>query len=311
MLDSLTLDQLRIFVAVADTGSFSAAARRLGRVQSAISQSVQSLEATLRVSLFDRAAKVPTLTEAGRTLLNDARLLLRGAETLRARAETIAADVEPELTLAVDMVFPNPMLMASLRALRDAFPHLPVTLFTETLGGAEQCLRDGTARLGIFPPLPNTAADLEISFLTGIPAVPVVAADHPLAREPAPLSREVLERHVQLVLTDRTPLSAGFSGNVISAQIWRFADQASRLEYLLGGFGWCNMPRHLVDPHIAAGHLTRLDVADQRGPGFSFPVHVVQLRGRPPGRAGRWLIRDLSRRLHNDDSVATHAGDAG
>jgi DNA-binding transcriptional LysR family regulator len=305
MLDRLTLDQLRILVAVADSGSFSAAARRLGRVQSAISQSVQSLEAILRVSLFDRGAKTPVLTEAGRVLLDDARHLLRGVETLRARAETIAADVEPDLTLAVDPVFPNPVLMASLRALRDAFPHLPVTLFTEGLGGAEQRLREGSARLGIFPPLPNAAADLEMRFLTGIPALPVVAAGHPLARESEPLSREVLERHLQLVLTDRTPLSAGFSGSAISAQIWRFADQGSRLEYLLGGFGWCNMPRHLVDRHIAAGRLKRLDIAEQRGLGFSFAVHVVHLRGRPPGRAGQWLVQDLSHRLHSDATTPT------
>jgi DNA-binding transcriptional LysR family regulator len=305
MLDPLTLDQLRILLAVADAGSFSAAARRLGRVQSAISQSVQSLESTLRIGLFDRSAKTPVLTEAGRALLDDARHLLRGADTLRARAETIAADVEPELTLAVDVVFPNKLLMASLHALRDAFPHLPVTLFTEGLGGAEQRLRDGAARLGILTPLPNSAADLEMSFLTAIPAVPVVAADHPLAGEPEPLSRETLERHLQLVLTDRTTLSAGFSGSIIGARIWRFADQGSRLEYLLHGFGWCHMPLHLVDGHIAAGRLKRLDILEKRGPGFSFPVHVVHLRGRPPGRAGRWLAQDLALRLRIDSRTAT------
>jgi DNA-binding transcriptional LysR family regulator len=305
MLDPLTLDQLRVLVAVADAGSFSAAARRLGRVQSAVSQAVQTLETTLRIGLFDRGARTPVLTDAGRALLDDARHLLRGAETLRARAETIAANVEPDLTLAVDPVFPNPVLMASLRVLRDAFPHLPVTLFTEGLGGAEQRLRESTARLGIFPPLPNTGADLELSFLTAIPAVPVVAADHPLAREPEPLSREVLERHLQLVLTDRTMLSAGFSGSVIGTQIWRFADQGSRLEFLLGGFGWCHMPRHLVEHHIAAGRLKCLDIAEQRGLGFRFAVHVVHLRGRPPGRAGRWLVQDLSQRLRDDMATPT------
>jgi DNA-binding transcriptional LysR family regulator len=201
--------------------------------------------------------------------------------------------------------------MASLRALRDTFPHLPVSLYTEGLGGVEQRLREGVAQLGIFPPLPSAAVDLEMSFLTSIPAVPVVAADHPLAREPAPLSREVLERHVQLVLTDRTTLTAGFSGYVIAAEIWRFADQGSRLEYLLGGFGWCQMPRHLVDGHIAAGRLKQLDIAELRGPGFSFPVHVVHLRGRPPGRAGRWLIQDLSHRLRIDASTPTCTRAAG
>jgi DNA-binding transcriptional LysR family regulator len=297
MLDPLTLDQLRILAAVADTGSFSAAARRLGRVQSAVSQSIQSLEATLGVALFDRAARTPAITEAGRVLLQDARHLLRGAELLRARAQAIAAEVEPELTLAVDVVFPTAVVMASLRALRDAFPLLSVTLFTETLGGVEQRLRDGTARIGLFPPLPNSAADLEMTFLTAIPAMPVVAADHPLARAAPPLSRETLERHVQLVLTDRTPLSAGFSGNVIGPQVWRFADQGSRLAFLLGGFGWCHMPRHEVAAHLAAGRLAALDIAEWRGPGFSFAVHVVHLRGRPPGRAGRWLLGDLAERL--------------
>ena len=62
MIDSLTLDQLRVLIAVADEGSFSGAARRLGRVQSAISQAVQTLEATLELALFDRSAKKPVLT---------------------------------------------------------------------------------------------------------------------------------------------------------------------------------------------------------------------------------------------------------
>jgi len=107
------------------------------------------------------------------------------------------------------------------------------------------------------------------------------------------------------VLTDRTALSSGFSGSIVSTRIWRFADQGSRLEYLLGGFGWCHMPRHLVDRHIAAGRLKRLDILEQRGPGFSFPVHVVHLRGRPPGRAGRWLVQDLSIRIRIDSPTAT------
>src|SRR5260370_12725705 len=71
MLDSLALDQMRVLIAVAEAGSFSAAARRLGRVQSAISQAMQVLEETLRVTLFDRSGKIPVLTDAGRMVLND------------------------------------------------------------------------------------------------------------------------------------------------------------------------------------------------------------------------------------------------
>jgi DNA-binding transcriptional LysR family regulator len=298
MLDRLTLDQLRILIAVAETGSFSAAARRLGRVQSAVSQSVQALEATLGVALFDRGERVPRLSDAGRALLGDARQVVRGAESLRAHAESIATEVEPELSLAVDVAVPEEPLMASLKALAGEFPHLPVTLFTEGLGGAEQRLRDRVARLGIVTPLPSlAAADFMGEFLGEVPLVPVVAADHPLAEEPAPLSREAIERHVQLVLTDRTALTAGFAGGVIGRRIWRFADMSVRRQYLLAGFGWCYMPTHLIAASVAAGRLKVLDIAEHRGRRFAFQLHIVHERGRPPGRAGRWLIGELRRQL--------------
>ena len=212
------------------------------------------------------------------------------------------SDVEPELTLAVDAMFPNALLMQSLRALSEAFPCLPVTLFTEGMGGPEQRLRDGVARFAIYTLLATGADDLDMEYLTSIPMMPVVAASHPLAAEPGPLSRADLEPHVQLVLTDRTPLSQNRSGGIFSQRTWRFADMQTRLEFLLAGFGWCFMPVHLVEPHIAAGRLCRLDLKEFGG--FGFPIHVAYARGRSPGRAGRWLIDDLRRRL-SDDAVPT------
>src|ERR1700757_4640146 len=105
MIDPLTLDQMRVLAAVAETGSFSAAGRRLGRVQSAVSQSIQTLEQHLRLALFDRDAKTPQLTDAGRAILDMAREVLARAEDLQARAAAMEAGVEPELTIAIDSVF--------------------------------------------------------------------------------------------------------------------------------------------------------------------------------------------------------------
>lgn len=294
MLDRLTLDQLRMLAAVADTGSFSGAGRKLRRAQSAISQAIQALEKTLDVALFDRAAKTPALTEAGRVILADARELLRDAESLRGRAASIAGGVEPELLLAVEVMFPLPLLMKSLKALAAEFPHVAVSLFTESLGGGNQRLRDGTARLGLFAPLVNDS-EFVSTYLTGVPMVPVVAAGHPLARMKGPLDNAALERHMQLVLTDRTALTVGFSGGVISRRTWRFADIGTRLEFLLAGFGWCNMPLHMVETYIARKRLKRLQLVERGS--WTFPIHVIHRRDRPPGRAGQWLIADLKARL--------------
>ena len=293
MIDALTLDQMRIFVAAADEGSFSAAARKLGRVQSAISQSVAGLESNLGVALFDRSGKAPRLTGAGETLVKDARRLLERADELKARAASISSGVEPELSFAVDPIFPHEPLIASLKGLAEAFPKLPVRIFTENLGGSDQRLRDGVAQFAIAPLRPTGAGDLIAEFLAAFDVVRVVAVDHPLAREPEPIPRAALEPYVQLVLTDRTPLTQNFSGGIVGHHVWRFADLSTRLEFLLAGFGWCNMPLHMVRDHIAAGRLKALDLAEQDP--FQFRIHVMRMRGSEIGRAGRWLIADLHR----------------
>ncbi|HKN29105.1 MAG TPA: LysR family transcriptional regulator [Roseiarcus sp.] len=295
MIDALTLDQMRIFITAVDEGSFSAAARKLGRVQSAVSQSIAALEGHLGVALFDRSAKMPRLTPAGAALAKDARRLLEGAVALKRRAACIADKVEPELVFAVDAIFPHEPLIASLKALRDEFPAVPVSIFTESLGGSEQRLRDGVAQFAIFPTPPTGAGDLVADFLAAIDVLAVVSVDHPLAKEPEPIAREVLEPHVQLVLTDRTPLTQNFSGGIVSHHVWRFADLSTRLEFLLAGFGWCRMPSHLVLGPIAEGRLKALELAEFSS--FQFLAHVVHVRGREIGRAGRWLIEDLRARM--------------
>jgi len=100
---------------------------------------------------------------------------------------------------------------------------------------------------------------------------------------------------VQLVLTDRTPLTQSLRGGIFSRRIWRFADLQTRLEYLLAGFGWCNMPLNLVEEHIKAGRLKRLVLKELSG--FEFRMQIVYPRGGPPRRAGQWLIADLRRQL--------------
>jgi DNA-binding transcriptional LysR family regulator len=274
----------------------------LGRVQSAISQSINTLEGVLDLPLFDRSGKRPALTEAGEAIAKDARRMIDGARSLKARAASMAADSEPELSLAVDAIFPNALLMGSLKALREEFPQTPVSVFTEGLGGPEQRLRDGLVRLAIYPLAVTGARDLVAEFLTEVAIIPVVAASHPLAALEGPLPREALEPHVQLVLTDRTPLTQNSFGGIISHHTWRFADLSTRLEFLLAGFGWCNMPAHMVVEHIEAGRLKRLSLAEKDV--FEFRVHVVHERGREIGRVGRWFLADLRRRLAGPDCAA-------
>ncbi len=290
MLDALTLDQLRVLVAVAETGSFSAAARRLRRVQSAVSQSVAALENTLRLQLFDRSGRVPRLTQAGLALVEDARRVIEGVEGLRARADAFVGGLEPSLTIAVDHFRPRGPGSRVLRELGARFPDLSLTLMNEGASVVERHLREGTADIAIFPFEMARADDLDAEFLVDIEMVPVAAAAHPLAGAGRALTRADLAPHVQLVLTDRGG-SGTWTRGILGRRLWRFAELNTRLAFLQAGFGWCFMPTHLVQPLLSSGDLRRLRIAG--GDPFRIRLHSVRLRGRAPGIAARWATERL------------------
>src|SRR3984893_7722373 len=122
MLDGVSLDQLRTFIAAADEGSFSAAGRRLRRAQSVVSQTLANLEVQLGVKLFDRRAHLPVLTDQGRALLADARAVAGDVDLLKARAKSLAGGLEPELSVAVDVVYPLAPFTNAVAAFQREFP---------------------------------------------------------------------------------------------------------------------------------------------------------------------------------------------
>ncbi len=293
MIGSLTLDQLRVVVTIEEAGSFSAAGRRLGRAQSAISQAIATLENVQGVVLFDRSGFRPVLTEVGRVLCVQARSVLASAARFEAMAAATRDGVEPELAIAIDPLVPTDAFIDSLHALRAEFPYLSVSFSTEGLGGAERRLRRGDAALALCILLPDVPEDVVVLPLLGIDLVPVVAADHLLARLGRPATRSDLNEHVQLVLSD--PYAPdGPSYGVIGSRTWRFVDLGRRLDFLLAGMGWCRMPAGLVAPYITEGRLHPLIIADDpsdiRG---SLMIYAAHLRDRPLGRAGSWLLASL------------------
>lgn len=296
LIGSLTLDQLRVLVAIVDTGSFSAAGRKLGRVQSAISQSIATLESTQGVLLFERSGHRPRLTDTGKVLVDQARLVLSSAERFEAVASGTRQGVESELVIAIDPLVPTAPLIDSLRALGESFPHLPVSFSTEGLGGSLRRLRSDSAAIGFCLLLPDVPDDMRAYPILRVAMQPVVASGHPLASLGRPATRDDLEAHVQLVLSDPVEPD-GASYGVASARLWRFVDLGRRMDFLLAGFGWCRMPGHLVAEPIARGQLVPLRLAEDPTPREGLTIHAAHLRSRPPGPAGRWLLAELWRRV--------------
>lgn len=300
MTGTLTLEQLRVLVAIADAGSFSAAGRALGRAQSAISQSVAALEAAQGVALFDRSGYRPQLTDAGRTLVEHARLVLASAARFEAVAANTRAGLEAELTLAIDPLVPSEPLTGALHEVADAYPDLPISFSTEGLGGSLRRLRDGSAQLAICTLLPGVPDDVVAHPLTRTLMRPVAAASHPLARLERPATPDDLAPHVQLVLSD--PVApAGPNYGLASARLWRFADLSRRMDFLLAGFGWCRMPDHLVREALGDGRLVALAIENDTAPPEGLTIHAAHRRDTALGPVGRRLLNDLRGRMGVQD----------
>jgi len=286
MLEGISLDQLRAFIAAVDEGSFSAAARKVYRVQSAVSGWISSLENQLGVVLFDRTGRFPKLTPEGVLLLADARNVVAGIDALKARAKLMAGGLEAELSVVVDVFYPTSTIAAAAKAFAERFPLTPLRLFVEGLGAAYQPVLDGRCTLGILASLPVEFPSLVSERVDEIPMVRVAAPNHPLAGFHGRIPKRELAKHVQLVLTDRSNLLTGRDYGVFSPSTWRLADLSTKYAFLKDGVGWGSMPRHMVDADIAAGSLVLLDVQAD----FTLTMSACYQASAPPGPAGRWLV---------------------
>ncbi len=293
MLDRISLDQLRTFIAAAEEGSFSAAARKLGRSQPIVSELVARLEDHIGVALFDRSGRYPRLTPEGAILLSDARGVIAGVDGLTARARGIASGLEPELAVVIDVFLPIEVATKAAQEFGDRFPNVPLRLYVEALGGAYQPVIDGRASVGFVGPLPILPAGLAAERMPSIVLTVVAAATHPLAKVSGPISQQELERHTQLVLTDRSALSTGREFGVVSPTTWRLADLFAKHAFLLNGLGWGSMPEHVVASDIKAGRLVALNIENFPATGLLLQMSAVYQISHPPGPAGRWMIDRL------------------
>ena len=292
MLEGITLDQVRTFIAAVDEGSFSAAGRKLRRAQSVVSQTLANLEAQLGVKLFDRSSRYPRLTEEGLALLADARSVADHLDGLKARARSLREGLEPELSAVVDVMYPMEKLTCAAAQSRETFPHTPLRLYVEALGGVIKLVLDGTCSLGVIGSLPTVPDDLHSEHLIDIPFITVVSPTHRLAGRRGAISSNALAKEVQLVLTDRTALSEGRSFGVMSPLTWRLADLGAKHAFLKAGLGWGHMPLAMVHADLESGALVRIRVEGVPRE-TAMPMRAVWRKEAPPGPAGRAFIMQL------------------
>ena len=276
---------LLAFVQAATQGSFSAAARKLGRSQSTISAAVASLEIDLDLVLFDRSSRKPTLTPAGHVMLQRAEAILAASSRLEMTARQLSQGVEPKLTVAISDTYQSARFEAALVGFEQRYPDLELECLIAECDDLIELVQRGRAHLAFAEMQDTYPPDLVTSTVAERTDLALfVKDDHVLTRVER-VDQQVLEQHRELRLaTIINPYDSRAKGRVWSAPSYLMLMEMAEM-----GFGWAALPRWLV-ARFGNGSLVELTVR-----GWPRPVYVDALWSRiyPPGPAGSWLLSKM------------------
>jgi DNA-binding transcriptional LysR family regulator len=285
-------DNVQVFLEVLDRGSFSAAARALGRVPSAVSMTIGHLEAELALTLFDRSGREPAPTPAARSLEPQARLLARQLRQLQAQALALTQGLESRLTLAIAPELLAARWSAPLAALAEDYPLLEVEVLAAPQADALRLLHEGRAHLALVFERPSLDGREGFQEVSSEILVAVMSPRHPLLAAGTPLREEHLTTTRQVVVASRD-LAETDARFVYARQHWRTDNHVAALGLIQAGLGWGWLPLSFVRPHIAAGTLAELPLSNLTNQ-LELWVDVVWSKERPLGLGARRFIDMIS-----------------
>ena len=276
---------LQAFVQAATQGSFSAAARKLGKSQSTVSAAVASLEIDLDVVLFDRSSRKPTLTPAGHVLLQRAEQVLEASSRLELAASQLSQGLEPKVTIAMSDTYQSERFELALKAFEQRYPDLELDWLIAECEDLIALVQSGRAQIALIEAQEVYPPDLTRSPVAERTEIALfVAPTHALTRVQN-IDPQALQQHRELRLASIvSPYETRPLGRVWSAPSFLMLMEMAQL-----GFGWAQLPRWLVERFGNAG-LVELNV---RGWPRSVAVDALWSRQYPPGPAGSWMLSQM------------------
>lgn len=256
----VSLEQWRALVAVVEAGGYAQAAKKLHKTQSSVSYAVQKIEQLLELQLFEKQGRKAVLTPAGEVLFRRAKNLLDRAGALERGAAELDADWEPELRLAVEIVFPTWLLLHSLQRFGEERPRTHVQLFETVLGGTDEALFERAVDLAISTHVPQGFSGdplLRVRF------VAAAHPKHPLHRLGRPLTLDDLREQRHLLVRDsavqRTRDSGGWFG---ADQRWTVSHKATQITAACMGLGFAWFPEDAIRRELEGGSLKPLPMRE-------------------------------------------------
>lgn len=286
---SLSSDDIDLFLAVVDHGSFSGAARALRRVPSAVSMGIANIEAGLGYPLFDRSRREALPTAQALALLPHARSVASRLRLLQIHAVELSQNLESTLTVAVAAGVPDQTLLEALARVGCRYPLLRVNLLRLPQDQVREMLHQERADLVLLPVSTEVDREEAFTYVTNVLFIAVASATADTPGLPADLRRlEDLSGSRQIVVAGPDDDVADRRLLVSDAR-WHVDSVEAALGLVERGAGWANLPTDVVEVAVSAGRV-RVLAFDNLENGVTMPVHLVWLRRKPVRRAAGDVI---------------------
>jgi DNA-binding transcriptional LysR family regulator len=260
----ISLDQWTTLVSVVESGSYAQAAERLHKSQSTLTYGIQKLEELLGVKVFEIRGRKAVLTPTGEVLYRRGKTLVEEAARLEHAAGELAQGWEPEIRLAVEIVFPTWLLLQCLGAFGNERPETRLELIESVLGGTDEALAERKVDLAIGSSIPpGFVGDL----LLPVRLVCVAAPSHPLHCLGRELTLDDLRRHRHLVVRD-SGAQRTRAGGWLNEIRWTVSHKATSIRAAVMGLGYSWHAEDAIREELERGTLVPLPLregAERRG----------------------------------------------
>ncbi|MCJ8314057.1 MAG: LysR family transcriptional regulator [Saccharospirillaceae bacterium] len=256
----MTNEKLKMFIAVAQLGSFRGAAKALHKTQSTISAAVKSLEDQFGILFFDRDSYRPELTLEGKSFYRRALVVLKQVKSLESLGHQMAAGVESEFHIVISGVCPLPYPLSKIKTVMDEFPETEFKVTTEILGGVMERLNSGEAALAITPKI-GIKSQHEAIAIDTLSLINVVKPGYIKSDQTGTISQEDIAQYSQIIIRDTAQHQPKMNVNVLDAgRQWSVNDYATKKELTIAGLGWGRLPKHLITQELEKGQLIPFNV---------------------------------------------------
>lgn len=291
-----TSENIELFIKVLDTGSFSAAARALNRVPSAVSMGIANIEAELDLVLFERTQRKVIPTASALALAPQARIISEQLKQLSKHAYELSLGLESTLKIGVVSDINNKKLLKSIAYLSSKYPLLNIEIITGPHDDILHLLYTEKITLCLAGAGQNIKMQENLQLISTEVVIATISASHALAHESIYIEdlmnvRQIVVASNELEISDLRP--------IIGAAYWRTNDLQTAIDMVEAGLGWGNFPLSLIKPFIDDGRLVQLNFKNTYNQ-LSVPIYLIWLKNKALPKASRELIEIIRQNLSID-----------